>query len=46
MEILLWVKLVKPADMSNAEFFEVWRQESVAVTAALDAGGIKNTSNS
>ena len=42
MEIMLWVKLVKPESMSNAEFFEVWRQESVAVTAALEAGAIKH----
>lgn len=41
MQILLWVKLVKPANMSNAEFFEIWRQESVAVTAALEAGAIQ-----
>lgn len=42
MEMLLWVKLVKPEGISNKDFFEVWRQESVAVLAALKAGAIKN----
>ena len=42
MEIMLHVKLVKPETASNKEFFEVWRQESEAVLAAVKAGAIKN----
>ncbi len=41
MEFLLWAKLAKPADASNKEFFEVWRQESVAALEAYKAGAIK-----
>lgn len=41
MEVLFWAKLAKPESASNAEFFEVWRQESVAAIEALDAGAIK-----
>lgn len=42
MEIMLWVKLTKPANTPNKEFFEVWRQESVAALAATQAGVIKH----
>ncbi len=42
MEVMLWVKLVKPESLSNKAFFEVWRQESVAVLEALKQGAIKN----
>ena len=41
MEIMLWVKLTKPESASNKEFFEVWRQESVAALEAVKAGVIK-----
>lgn len=42
MEVMLWVKLVKPEAASNKEFFEVWRQESVAALQAVEAGAIKH----
>ncbi len=42
MEIMLWVKLVKPESAPNKEFFEVWRQESVAALEAVKAGLIKH----
>ena len=42
MEIMLHVKLVKPEGASNKEFFEVWRQESVAAMEAVKAGVIKH----
>ncbi len=42
MEVMLWVKLVKPEGMSNKAFFGVWLKESEAVMAALKAGAIKN----
>ncbi len=42
MEFMLHVRLVKPESMTNKEFFEVWRQESVGVLAAIDAGVVKN----
>ena len=42
MEFMLHVKLAKPEGASNKEFFEVWRQESVAAMEAVDAGVIKH----
>mgnify|MGYP002629615003 CR=1 FL=1 len=42
MEIMMWAKIAKPESASNAEFFEVWRKESVAAIEALNAGAIKN----
>lgn len=42
MEVLFRAKLVKPEGMSNKEFFEVWRQESVAAMEAYKAGAIKH----
>lgn len=42
MEVLLRAKLAKPESLSNKEFFEVWRQESVAALEAVKAGAIKN----
>lgn len=42
MEVMLWVKLEKPAQTSNKDFFEVWRQESVAALEACKAGVIKH----
>ena len=41
MELLLHAKLRKPDRMSNAESFGVWKQETVAVLAAVEAGIIK-----
>jgi len=42
MEVMLWAKLEKPAETSNREFFEVWRQESVVALEARKAGVIKH----
>jgi muconolactone delta-isomerase len=42
MEVLLSAKLAKPEGLSNHEFFEIWRQESVAALEAVKAGAIKN----
>lgn len=41
MEFLLHAKLRKPDGMSHKEFFGAWKQETVAVKAARDAGAIK-----
>jgi muconolactone delta-isomerase len=41
MEFLLRAHLEKPAGTSNREFYEAWRQESVAALAAYRAGTIK-----
>ena len=42
MEVMMHAKLAKPEGASNKEFFEVWRQESVAAMEAVKAGAIKN----
>ena len=42
MEVLLSAKLAKPESLSNEEFFEIWRQESVAALEAVKAGAIKS----
>jgi muconolactone delta-isomerase len=42
MEIMLHGKIKKPEGASNKEFFEVWRQESVAAMEAVSAGVIKH----
>jgi muconolactone delta-isomerase len=42
MEIMLHVKLAKPEGIDNKEFFEVWRQESVAALEAVKTGAIKH----
>lgn len=42
MEIMLHAKLVKPEGLTNKEFFEVWRQESVAALEAVKTGAIKH----
>ena len=42
MEIMMWAKLAKPESATNKEFFEVWRQESVAAVEAYRAGIIKS----
>ncbi len=41
MEVMMWAKLAKPEGATNKEFFEVWRQESVAAIEAFRAGTIK-----
>lgn len=41
MEVLMWAKLAKPEGATNKEFFEVWRQESIAALEAYRAGTIK-----
>jgi muconolactone delta-isomerase len=42
MEVMMWAKLAKPESASNKEFFEIWRQESVAAIEACRQGAIKN----
>ncbi|MEM7540451.1 MAG: muconolactone Delta-isomerase family protein [Pseudomonadota bacterium] len=42
MEFLFMADIVKPAGMDDAEFFKIWKAESEAAVAALDAGGIKH----
>ena len=42
MEMMLWVKLAKPAQTGNQEFFTAWLHESQAVMGAVSAGAIKN----
>ena len=42
MEIMLHAKLAKPEGLSNKDFFEVWRQESVAALEAVKNGTIKH----
>ena len=42
MEIMFHAKIVKPESASNKEFFEVWRQESVAAIEAVKAGALKH----
>jgi len=41
MLFLLRAYIDKPDDVSNKEFYTVWRQESEAALAALKAGAIK-----
>lgn len=41
MLVMMTADLAKPESLSNKEFFEVWRQESVAALEAVKAGAIK-----
>jgi muconolactone delta-isomerase len=41
MLVMMTADLAKPENLSNKEFFEVWRQESVAAIEAVKAGAIK-----
>lgn len=41
MEFLFIADIVKPNGMDDKEFFQVWKAESEAAVAGLDAGGIK-----
>lgn len=41
MLIMMTADLAKPESLSSKEFFEVWRQESVAAIEAVKAGAIK-----
>ncbi len=41
MLVMMTADLAKPEGLSNTEFFEVWRQESVAAIEAVKAGAIK-----
>ncbi|MEX2481496.1 MAG: muconolactone Delta-isomerase family protein [Gammaproteobacteria bacterium] len=41
MLVMMTADLAKPESLSNHEFFEVWRQESVAAIEAVKAGAIK-----
>jgi muconolactone delta-isomerase len=42
MEFLFITDIVKPDGMEDKEFFQIWKAESEAATAALDAGEIKH----
>ena len=42
MLVMMTATLAKPESLSNAEFFEVWRQESMAAIEAVKAGAIKS----
>ena len=42
MLLMMTADLAKPESLSNKEFFEVWRQESVAAIEAVKAGAIKS----
>ena len=41
MLVMMTADLAKPESLSNKEFFEIWRQESVAAIEAVKAGAIK-----
>ena len=41
MLVMMTADLAKPEALSNQEFFEIWRQESVAAIEAYKAGAIK-----
>lgn len=41
MLVMMTADLAKPESLSNQEFFEIWRQESVAAIEAYKAGAIK-----
>jgi muconolactone delta-isomerase len=42
MEMMYIADIVKPAGMSDEEFYRIWKAESVAAVAGLDSGGIKH----
>jgi muconolactone D-isomerase len=42
MLVMMTADLSKPEGLSNKDFFEIWRQESVAAIEAVKAGAIKN----
>ena len=42
MLVMMTADLAKPEGLPNDEFFEIWRQESVAAIEAVKAGAIKN----
>jgi len=42
MLVMMTADLAKPEGLSNKDFFEIWRQESVAAIEAVKAGAIKN----
>jgi muconolactone delta-isomerase len=42
MEMLFMADIVKPAGMSDREFYTIWNAEAEAATAGLDAGAIKH----
>ena len=41
MLVMMTADLAKPDNLTNKEFFEIWRQESVAAIEAVKAGAIK-----
>ncbi|MBT4204682.1 MAG: MIase like protein [Proteobacteria bacterium] len=42
MLVMMTADLEKPEGMAKGDFFEVWRQESVAAIEAVKAGAIKS----
>ena len=42
MLVMMTADLAKPESMPAEDFYEVWRQESVAALEALEAGAIKH----
>lgn len=42
MLVMMTADLAKPESMPSEDFYEIWRQESVAALEALEAGAIKN----
>lgn len=42
MEFLFIADIVKPAGMDDKEFYRIWKAESEAAVAGLEAGGIKH----
>lgn len=42
MLMLFMADIVKPTGMDDAEFFKIWKAESVAAVAGLDAGAINH----
>ncbi len=41
MLVMMTADLAKPDNLTNKQFFEIWRQESVAAIEAVKAGAIK-----
>ena len=42
VEMLFIADIVKPAGMDDAKFFEIWNEEAIAASAALESGAIKH----
>ena len=42
MEMLFMADIVKPPGMDDKEFYQIWKAESEAAVAAIEAGAIKH----